>query len=678
MSVPIIERVETLLVDVPTVRPHRLAVATMHGQTLMLVRVVASDGVVGLGEGTTIGGLAYGDESPETMKLAIDTYIAPLLAGQDAAMVAMLMARVRKHIRGNRFAKCAIETALLDAHGRRTGLAVSELLGGRRRDRLLVAWTLASGDTQTDIVEAERMLELRRHRVFKLKIGSRSVDEDVAHVAAIKRALGERAAVRVDVNMAWSETQAAHGLPALADAGRELVEQPVATVAALARLVRRFPIALMADESQLRQRRPRSETLERLARQLLLPFGTIPSSGQGAGASARPKADKRKIPRDRKGRHPGRALLPAHLERNPVPNPVPPEMRRCPRCGTEMTTVGHSSCEILSVIPARVVVNVRLDERVACPNDHSIVTAPTPPAIVERGKLADPLIVEATCDKYLEHAPIERQCVRFARQGVEIAPQTLGRSVAAHLDLLAPLARQIEHQTRGPGLLATDATGIPILDPDAADGIRSGAMWCWNNGRWVTFFYSPSADSLSVRRFLGDDLARTVQCDGTSVTSFLEKVGGKRPGCWSHGRRRLVEAARAGDAIALEGVRLIAPIFAIERESTLAGDTAEQRRARRDQKTRPVLEELRRWLDHQREVIPPKTPLGRGLGYLHRQWHRLILFLEDGNIEATNNRRYAERGITTTMPGPGLCRVGATRAESCGRVLDPGLAWDSA
>ncbi len=198
----------------------------------------------------------------------------------------------------------------------------------------------------------------------------------------------------------------------------------------------------------------------------------IPSLAQGAGAPARPKVDKRKLPRDRKGRHPGRAMLPAHLERIPVPTPVPLEMRCCPRCGTEMTTVDHAPCEILSVIPARVVVNVRLDERVACPNDHSIVTAPTPPAIVERGELADPLIVEATCDKYLEHAPIERQCVRFARQGVEIAPQTLGRSVAAHLDLLAPLARQIEDQTRAPGLLATDATGIPILDPDAADGIR--------------------------------------------------------------------------------------------------------------------------------------------------------------------------------------------------------------
>ncbi len=67
-------------------------------------------------------------------------------------------------------------------------------------------------------------------------------------MAAIKRALGDRGAVRVDVNMAWSETQAAWAIPALAAAGCELVEQPVASAAALARLMRRFPVALMADE----------------------------------------------------------------------------------------------------------------------------------------------------------------------------------------------------------------------------------------------------------------------------------------------------------------------------------------------------------------------------------------------------------------------------------------------
>lgn len=245
----IIEKVETMLVDLPTIRPHKLSMAVMSGQTLMLVRIHCADGTVGVGEGTTIGGLAYGGESPEGMKLAIDTYFTPQLLGANANRVAAVMAGLDRGIRENRFAKCAVETALFDALGQRVGLPVSELLGGRLRDQLPVAWTLASGDTAKDIDEAQRMLDQRRHRIFKLKIGRKPVREDIAHVAAIRQALGEQAVVRVDVNMAWTELQAQYGLAGLVDAGCELVEQPVASAEALARLKGRFPIALMADES---------------------------------------------------------------------------------------------------------------------------------------------------------------------------------------------------------------------------------------------------------------------------------------------------------------------------------------------------------------------------------------------------------------------------------------------
>lgn len=248
-SLPRIERVETLLLDIPTIRPHRLSVATMHAQSLVLVRIHCSDGVVGIGEGTTIGGMSYGPESPEGIKLTIDTYMAPQLVGANPTAVRPLMARLAKTIKGSHFAKCAVETALLDAHARRLGVPMSELFGGRMHDRLPVAWTLASGETHKDIAEAEAMLDARRHNLFKLKIGLRPVAEDVAHVAAIKRAVGDRASVRVDVNMAWSERDAHYGLPALADAGCELVEQPTRTVASLARLTGRYPIAVMADES---------------------------------------------------------------------------------------------------------------------------------------------------------------------------------------------------------------------------------------------------------------------------------------------------------------------------------------------------------------------------------------------------------------------------------------------
>ncbi|HEY9273794.1 muconate/chloromuconate family cycloisomerase [Achromobacter sp.] len=248
MPAAIIERIETSLVDLPTIRPHKLSVATMHGQTMMLVKLYCSDGIVGIGEGTTIAGMAYGPESPEAMKLSIDAYFAPAMIGRDATRIQALMVNLGKLIKVNHFAKSAIETALLDAQGKRLGVPISELLGGRHRDRLPVAWTLASGDTARDIDEAERMLDTRRHRVFKLKIGARDPLADIQHVAAIRRALGDRGTVRVDVNMAWSEAQASWAIPALAQAGCELVEQPVASAAALARLMRRYPVALMADE----------------------------------------------------------------------------------------------------------------------------------------------------------------------------------------------------------------------------------------------------------------------------------------------------------------------------------------------------------------------------------------------------------------------------------------------
>ena len=251
MATAVIHDVEAILVDLPTIRPHRLSMTTIRGQTLVLVRILCSDGVAGTGEGTTIGGLAYGEESPESIRTNIDTYFRPLLIGADATAIHAAMARLRKTIQGNRFATCAIETALLDAQARRLGVSLSTLFGGRSHEALPVAWTLASGDTRRDIAEAEEMLDRRRHRAFKLKIGSREPSEDVAHVAAVKRALGGRASLRVDVNQAWSEAQATRAIAMLEDCGCDLVEQPVAAhrADAMARLSARFDIPIMADEA---------------------------------------------------------------------------------------------------------------------------------------------------------------------------------------------------------------------------------------------------------------------------------------------------------------------------------------------------------------------------------------------------------------------------------------------
>jgi muconate cycloisomerase len=250
-SNPTVHSIDAVLVDLPTIRAHKLAMTTMMRQTLVIVRLTCSDGITGIGEATTIGGLAYGDQSPESIKSAIDAYIAPLLAGQDATRVNVAMQRLAASVQGNSFAKSAVEVALLDAQGQRLGLPVHTLLGGAVRNALPVLWTLASGDASRDVDEALALIEARRHKVFKLKIGSQALADDIAHVQAIRRGLGDDVMLTVDVNQAWDEPTAVRGIAALEAAGVGLIEQPVArrNRRALARLAARFDVAIMADEA---------------------------------------------------------------------------------------------------------------------------------------------------------------------------------------------------------------------------------------------------------------------------------------------------------------------------------------------------------------------------------------------------------------------------------------------
>jgi muconate cycloisomerase len=190
-------------------------------------------------------------ESPESIKSAIDTYIAPALVGRDGDRVNGAIQLVDKIVKGNRIAKTAVEIALWDGLGKRLGVPVAQLFGGAVHERLPVAWTLASGNSETDISEALEMIEARRHNIFKLKIGKRAVRDDVAHVARIKEAVGDAASVRVDVNTAWSLQEARWGLEGLQEAGCELVEQPVPARyrRAMAELTSGYEIAVMADEA---------------------------------------------------------------------------------------------------------------------------------------------------------------------------------------------------------------------------------------------------------------------------------------------------------------------------------------------------------------------------------------------------------------------------------------------
>src|SRR5258706_2366122 len=158
-------------------------------------------------------------------------------------------------------------------------------------------------------------------------------------------------------------------------AALKLVELVAGVIALIARM-RAINLELTKRVAHLTRKRPRSETLERLERQLVLPLmglAASPAAKKNTSSDSDPLRDKKK--RSRGG---GRGAFPADVPRVDVPNPVPNDLRICPLCGAQMKTVAHSVCETINILPARFFIERRIDETAACPNDAPIDPPPTP------------------------------------------------------------------------------------------------------------------------------------------------------------------------------------------------------------------------------------------------------------------------------------------------------------
>jgi muconate cycloisomerase len=246
----IVEAITSTIVDVPTVRRHKLSQTSVTAQSYVIVELRLANGVTGIGEAATLGGPRWSEESVEAIKANIDTYLAPAVLGLAADRFTVAGVQMDAAAKRNNAAKAAIDTALFDAVGKTLNVQAALLLGGVVRDRIPVLWTLASGDPAQEIAEAEAKIAGRLHNTFKVKIGAQAPEADVARLRCLAEALEGRATLIADVNQAWDETTTVRFLPALADLGVRLVEQPLPAwnIAGMARVRARSSVPLMADE----------------------------------------------------------------------------------------------------------------------------------------------------------------------------------------------------------------------------------------------------------------------------------------------------------------------------------------------------------------------------------------------------------------------------------------------
>jgi muconate cycloisomerase len=243
----IVRRVDAIPVGLPLAKPVAMAGSTVSQALNILVRIEAEDGTVGWGEaasaptmtGDTLGGLVA----------AVRDHLAPLLIGADAWMRPALCARLRRALYGNTGAHSAVEVALLDLAGQACGLPLADLIGGARRRAVAPMWLLGNPTPDEDIAEAHKK-RAQGFGFFKLKIGIKPVEAEIAATVALRQGLGEATPLCADANCGLSFADASRYVDGTRDAGLMFVEQPLAydDLSGLARLTRLSPTAIGADE----------------------------------------------------------------------------------------------------------------------------------------------------------------------------------------------------------------------------------------------------------------------------------------------------------------------------------------------------------------------------------------------------------------------------------------------
>ena len=409
-----------------------------------------------------------------------------------------------------------------------------------------------------------------------------------------------------------------------------------------------------------------SERRARLIDQLELQLEELEAAAtEDALAEEKTAADADTSVRAFTRRKPVRKPFPEHLPRERVVIAAPTS---CTCCGSErIVKMGEDITETLEVIPRQWKVIQTVREKFTCRACEKISQPPAPFHAIPRGWAGPQLIAMVAFEKFGQHQPLNRQSERFAREGVVLSLSTLADLIGHACVALAPIHALIERHVLDGARVHGDDTTVPLL---ARGGTKTARLWTYvrddrsfDGGAPPAAFFKFSRDRQMIHP--NKHLAGwqgILQSDVYGGYNDLY-LANRSPGpvrsalCWSHARRKFFELADIADnvrsgkpahdisPIALEAVKRIDAIFDIERE--INGIDARARLAARQERCRPLVEDLRNWLLEERAKLSKHNGVAKAIDYFttpkHGRWVAFTAFLDDGCICLTNNA--AERAL---------------------------------
>jgi transposase len=350
---------------------------------------------------------------------------------------------------------------------------------------------------------------------------------------------------------------------------------------------------------------------------------------------------------------PQRKPLPEHLSREVITHA--PHRDCCPGCGGHLRQFGEDVSEQLEYIPDSFKVIRHVRPKFSCTGCDRVVEAPAPSRPIERGLAGPGLLAHVIVSKFSDHLPLYRQSEIYARQGVEISRSTLAGWVGGASDLLGPLVDAIQKHVLAGRKLHADDTPMPVLAPGNGK-TKTGRLWTYvrddrpagdPSAPAVWFAYSADRKGEHPRQHL-QTFRGALQADAYAGFHHLYGERIYEAACWAHARRKFHEIHVVhASPTTTEALARIGALYAIEDE--IRGRPADLRLSIRQTRAKPLLEQLRTWMEKAQRSLSSKSETAGAIRYALSRWCALTRYIDDGMLEIDNSA--AERALRAVALG---------------------------
>lgn len=347
-----------------------------------------------------------------------------------------------------------------------------------------------------------------------------------------------------------------------------------------------------------------------------------------------------KTPDKQPRRQPKREALPPHLPR--VDTRVEPENTNCPspECGQPMVRVGEDVSERLDIIPAQFFVQRQIRGKWACRCCQLMVQEPAAAQVFDNALPTPGLQAHTAVSRFVDHIPYYRQEQINARSGVHTPRSTLAAWGGQTGAQLLPLYEAHREFVLGSRVVHADETPIGLLDPGAGK-TKKAYMWAYARGAFedkpgVVYDFCAGRGGKYPHEFLKGWTGTLVVDAYSGYDATLSLEGRITANCLAHARRKFDELVKANaSAVAAQAIQRIAWLYRIEADARDL--SCEQRLQMRQDRAKPLWEELHAWLQFERTRVPDGSAIAKAIDYSLNHWQALSRFLHDGAVPIDNN-----------------------------------------